>query len=85
MKNKIKAIFAIALIYVPIIFFVWYLNSLFTNLVFDGNINLLHFFSGSILLKIIWIYIQAIVYFFYYRCFIGIHKLLTNNKDLFLK
>lgn len=87
-SQKIKAVCILCLIYLPIMFIVYHFNSIFTKWVFDNDFKIAAFFSGGlwqILLKIFWIYIQAIIIYFYYRCFIGINKIFKNNKTFFLK
>lgn len=82
--QKLKAILSVAFIYIPVILFVLYFDLLFTAFIFKSVFNT----TSYILLYtslFLWLYIQALVIFFYYRCIIGINKIYLNNKDFFLK
>lgn len=79
--QKLKAILSVAFIYVPVLLFVLYFDFLFTVFVFDKFIIT----TWTIIISIFWLYIQALVVFIYYRCFIDIGKIFKNNKDFFLK
>ena len=80
--KKIKALFYLFIIYVPIIIVVsitdikaskWVFNYIYgleTNIIKYSLIG-------------IWVYVQSIICFFYYRCFIGIHKIINNHIDIF--
>lgn len=81
---KTKALFQLALIYIPIMVIVFYLDfGLFSNWLFKehlvNNSSISVFFWGML-----WVYVQFLVFYFYHRCFIGIKKIFTKHKDFFL-
>jgi hypothetical protein len=78
MSKKLKAILSLILLYGTIILIVGYLNVTFIK-----YINSIELYS---LLKfIIIIYVECVVLYFYYRCFVNIHRTVIKHKDLFLK
>lgn len=87
-NNKFKAILYLMIIYLPIMYFVWYFDKMLINWIFNSNFDITQLFNGtliSILLKIFCLYVQLVVFYFYYRCLIGIYKIFNNHKDFFLK
>lgn len=81
---KTKALFQLTLIYLPIMVIIFYLDNIFSNWLFKEH--LVHNTSNSAFFwGMLWIYVQFIVLYFYYRCFTGIKKIFSNHKDFFLK
>ncbi len=75
--QKTKAIFQLVLIYLPIMLFVFYTNGIFLDWIFDKSITFWYI--------LLCIYVELIIIYFYYRCFIGIKKIFSNHKEFFLK
>jgi len=74
--QKLKAYTSLAFIYLPLILMVCYLDVLFSTWTFN---------IGNFWIIALWVYVQAIVLFFYNKCVIDIYKIFRNHKEFLLK